>query len=77
MTAPGELMVEIGVAICAASPAPRTWVLGYANDAVGYLVTDRSHDEGGYEAGRSLFVKGVEALIAGAAGRALAAVAQD
>jgi hypothetical protein len=77
VTAPGELMFPIGDAIARASPVPRTWPIGYANDAVGYLVTDAAHDEGGYEAGRSMFVAGVEAQLKDAAARAIGAALEQ
>jgi hypothetical protein len=71
VTAPGELMYAIGAEIEARSPVRRTWVLGYANDAAGYLVTDRALTEGGYEAGRSMFAAGVAARLIDAAGQAI------
>jgi hypothetical protein len=77
VTAPGELMRAIGDAIARASPVRRTWPIGYANDSVGYLVTDAALDEGGYEAGRSMFVQGVEAQLRDAAGRAIAAALEQ
>ncbi len=77
VTAPGELMVEIGAAIERESWAPSTFVVAYANDAAGYLVTDATHGEGGYEAGRSLYAPGVEAKLREAARTALAAVRES
>lgn len=77
VTAPGELMRSIGAAIEEASPFERTWVLGYANDSVGYLITDDAHDEGGYEGGRAPFVKGVESLLTEAAERAISRVRKE
>jgi len=46
---PGETFVGIGLAIKAASPLPRTFVVGYANGNVGYIQTAAAFDEGGYE----------------------------
>ena len=46
---PGEPMVEIGLAIKSSSKADVTAVVGYSNDALGYLPTNRAFDEGGYE----------------------------
>jgi len=46
---PGELFVEIGLAIKAASPAPVTAIAGYANDWQGYFPTPNAYDEGAYE----------------------------
>ncbi|MFC1526262.1 neutral/alkaline non-lysosomal ceramidase N-terminal domain-containing protein [Candidatus Latescibacterota bacterium] len=46
---PGEPFVELGLEIKAQSPAPRTFVVGYANDYAGYLSTPAAFAEGGYE----------------------------
>lgn len=46
---PGEAFVEIGLAIKAASPMPRTLVVGYANGVLGYIPTAKAFEEGGYE----------------------------
>jgi hypothetical protein len=36
ITAPGELATEIGFEMAALSPARETFVVGYANDGIGY-----------------------------------------
>jgi hypothetical protein len=46
---PGETFVEIGLAIKAASPFRKTFVVGYANGVVGYIPTAKAFEEGGYE----------------------------
>jgi len=46
---PGETFVEIGLAIKAASPMPKTFVLGYTNGVFGYIPTAKAFEEGGYE----------------------------
>jgi hypothetical protein len=46
----GELFVEYGNRIKDHSPAPVTFVAGYANGYEGYLPTPETFDEGGYEA---------------------------
>jgi hypothetical protein len=74
ITAPGELATEIGFELAALSPAPETFVIGYANDGVGYLMPDEVHDEGGYEAGRTLFGRGVRTRLLEAAAKAVEAV---
>ena len=51
VTAPGELATQIGFEMTALSPAPETFVVGYANDGIGYLMPDEVHAEAGYEAG--------------------------
>ncbi len=60
---PGETFVEIGLAIKAASPVPKTLVAAYANGNVGYIPTARAFDEGGYEVeGAHKFYYGVYRL---------------
>lgn len=52
ITMPGEAVQEIGYAIeRSAERAGLThiWAMGYCNDGVGYLVTERQKSEGGYE----------------------------
>lgn len=46
---PGEPFVEIALAIREASPWPFTAVVGYAEDYIGYIPTDRAFENGGYE----------------------------
>ncbi len=48
---PGEPFVEIGLAIRKASPFGFTAVVGYADDYIGYIPTDRAFAAGGYEIG--------------------------
>ncbi|MFC7621096.1 hypothetical protein [Microlunatus sp. GCM10028923] len=50
---PGEVFVEFGLAIKAASPYPITAVVGLANDHLGYLPTRAAFADGGYETWRS------------------------
>lgn len=46
---PGEPFVELGLSIKKRSPATHTFVVGYANDWIGYLTTPSAWEEGGYE----------------------------
>jgi len=46
---PGEIFVEIGDNIAAASPFRHTFIIGYANRVVGYIPTKQAFEEGGYE----------------------------
>ncbi len=46
---PGEVFVEIGLAIKRQSPFARTMVVELANDWVGYIPTDKALQEGSYE----------------------------
>jgi len=47
---PGELFAELGLEIKQKSVAPYTFVIGYANDWIGYIVSPGTFAEGGYEA---------------------------
>lgn len=46
---PGELFVEIGMAIGKRSRAPHTFVLGYTNGTYFYIPTAKAFEQGGYE----------------------------
>jgi hypothetical protein len=46
---PGEVFVEYGLKIKRESPFPKTFVIGLANDWIGYVPTARAFEEGGYE----------------------------
>jgi hypothetical protein len=74
---PGEPFVETGWALKRASPFPFTAVVGYSEDAVGYIPTETAFDEGGYETGPglwSLLGRGSEPLIRDRALKALGLV---
>jgi hypothetical protein len=55
ITIPGEPVQEIGHAIerklIGQTGIDEVWPVGYTNDMVGYLCTQRHHEEGGYEPG--------------------------
>jgi hypothetical protein len=46
---PGEVFVELGLAIKKRSPFPHTWVVELANENIGYIPDRRSYAEGNYE----------------------------
>jgi hypothetical protein len=46
---PGEIFVEIGLAIRKQSPLTRTMIVGLANDYIGYVHTVNATKESGYE----------------------------
>jgi hypothetical protein len=46
---PGELFVELGLAIRANPNFAQTLIAGYCNDLIGYIPTRAAYDEGGYE----------------------------
>jgi hypothetical protein len=71
---PGEVFVEIGADIVAASPFRHTFIVGYANRVVGYLPTRQAFAEGGYEVdsahrwyGFLAFTPQVQQIVEGAA----------
>jgi hypothetical protein len=66
VTAPGELFAEIGAAMQEASPFAQTIVVGYADDYLGYLFTDRARAEGGYEPGNPISEEIEKPLLAAA-----------
>ncbi len=47
---PGEIFVELGLAIKERSPFRRTIVCELCNDSIGYVPTAKAYTEGGYEA---------------------------
>lgn len=48
---PGEIFVELGREVEAASPFKPTRTIGLTNGSMGYIPTARGYEEGGYEAG--------------------------
>ena len=60
---PGEFFVETAEAIRQASGIGRLLVASYANDYVGYVCPPAVYDEGGYEAGVTLFAPEAEAIV--------------
>ncbi len=56
----GELMTEIGMEIKEQSPYSGTMVLTHCNGSSGYICTDKSYPEGGYEVQVTEFMPGVE-----------------
>lgn len=59
----GELMTEIGMQIKEDSPYKNTFILTHCNGSNGYLVTDKSYEEGGYEPMVSRTMPGTEKII--------------
>ncbi|MFV2067608.1 MAG: neutral/alkaline non-lysosomal ceramidase N-terminal domain-containing protein [Pirellulales bacterium] len=63
---PGEPFVEIALALRRASPWKFTAVVGYAEDYIGYIPTDRAFINGGYEIGPgrwSQVARGSESIV--------------
>ncbi len=68
---PGEIFVELGVAIKKASPFPHSVVVGLANGSIGYVPTQKAFAEGGYEVISARCAPGCGELVADAAIRLL------
>lgn len=69
VSAPGELFVELGLAIKERSPFAQTMVIELANDSIGYIPTQRAFEEGAYEPESSPYVPGFgEAIVEAAVG---------
>jgi hypothetical protein len=58
VTLPGEVFVDLGLAIKDASPFATTLVIELTNDAPGYLPTSRAFEEGSYETVNSQIASG-------------------
>lgn len=71
VTLPGEVFVELGMAIKAASPFDTTLVIELANDAPGYIPTRKAFAEGSYETVNSRVQTGYGEQMATAAIRLL------
>lgn len=55
---PGEIFVELGLAIKNGSPFENTFVIELANDSPAYVPTREAMEQGGYEANNSLYAAG-------------------
>ena len=71
---PGEILCEIELQIRQRSPFANTCVVELALEAAGYMPTDMSIDQGGYEPGFTPFGRGTEAALVEGATQALQAV---
>jgi hypothetical protein len=64
---PGEVFVDLGLAIKRASPFPTTLVIELCQDAPGYIPTKKAFDEGSYETVNSRIEPGGGEMMADAA----------
>ncbi|HEY9159405.1 neutral/alkaline non-lysosomal ceramidase N-terminal domain-containing protein [Candidatus Binatus sp.] len=71
---PGELFVELGLAIKATPYFDQTFVAGYCNDLIGYIPTGAAYAEGGYEVDTARIAAGSGETIVDTALSALAAM---
>jgi hypothetical protein len=52
---PGEIFVELGLEIKRRSPFKHTLIFELCNDNIGYVLTQKAYDEGGYESSSCIF----------------------
>jgi neutral ceramidase len=71
---PGELFVELGLALKANPNFAQTFVAGYCNDLIGYIPTRAAYPEGGYEVDTARIAAGSGETIVESALAALAAM---
>ncbi len=71
---PGELFVELGLALKATPHFARTFVAGYCNDLIGYIPTRAAYPEGGYEVDSARITAGSGETMVESALAALAAM---
>ncbi|MHB0876690.1 MAG: hypothetical protein ACYC5O_11685 [Anaerolineae bacterium] len=71
---PGEVFVELGMALKQRSPLQPTFVAELANDSIGYIPTAKAYDEGGYEPTSTVLAPGVGEALVEEGLKALAAV---
>lgn len=67
-TLPGEFFHELGLMVKRSRPGKVVFVIGYANDLIGYVGTSNEYDEGGYEINESYRYFGMPAKLARGAG---------
>jgi len=77
VTLPGEVFVELGLAIKRDSPFPTTMVMELCNDSPAYIPTRKAFAEGSYETVNSRVRSGGGEMLVEAAGRLLRALAAD
>lgn len=73
VSAPGELFVELGLAIKSAAPIPHIFLCGFGNDDVGYIPTRWAYPKGGYEISEAYKYYGYPTALAAEAGEKLVA----
>ncbi|MFN8439376.1 MAG: neutral/alkaline non-lysosomal ceramidase N-terminal domain-containing protein [Caldilineaceae bacterium] len=73
ISAPGELFVELGLAIKSAAPIPHIFLCGFGNDDVGYIPTRWAYPKGGYEIAEAYKYYGYPTALAPEAGEQVVA----
>jgi neutral ceramidase len=74
---PGEVFVELGLAIRKRSPFPHTFIVTMANDNIGYIPDRRSYAEGNYEPESARCAPGSGEKLVEAAVRLLTSLRKD
>jgi neutral ceramidase len=74
---PGELFVELGMAIKRGAPAVQTLIGTYTNDDLGYIPSRPEYERGGYEISEAYKYYGYPAALAPEAGEWIVQAALD
>ncbi len=77
VSAPGELFVELGLAIKAGATSGHCFICGFTNDNIGYIPARRAYPHGGYEIAEAYKYYGYPAALAPEAGELLVAAAKE
>lgn len=75
VSAPGELFVELGLAIKQGADVEHLFVCGFGNDNIGYIPTPQAYPQGGYEVAEAYKYYRYPAALAPAAGQQYVAIA--
>ncbi len=75
VSAPGELFVELGLAVKAGAPTGHCFLCGFGNDNIGYIPTPHAYPQGGYEIADAYKYYGYPAALAPEAGQHYVATA--
>lgn len=76
VSAPGELFVELGLAVKRGWRRRHAWICGFANDSIGYIPTRRAYPAGGYEIAEAYKYYGYPAALGPEAGEHYVATAR-
>lgn len=75
VSAPGELFVELGLAIKQGADVEHLFLCGFGNDNIGYIPTPQAYPQGGYEVAEAYKYYRYPAALAPAAGQQVVATA--
>ena len=77
VSAPGELFVELGLAVKAGAATEHCFLCGFGNDNIGYIPTPHAYPQGGYEVADAYKYYCYPAALAPEAGQLYVATAQQ